>query len=50
MTRPPPPVPEDLDLRDFQYMPLDVLRLRDSDLSTLASGEQFKAAGLDRPQ
>lgn len=46
MTRPPPPVPEDLDLRDFQYMPLDVLRLRDSDLSTLASGDQFKAAVL----
>lgn len=39
-----PPVPPDLDLRDFQYMPLDVARLVDSDLNALASGDEFKAA------
>lgn len=44
--RPAPPVPVDLDLRDFPFMPLDVLRLRDSDLATLATGEEFKAAVL----
>jgi uncharacterized protein DUF1376 len=43
---PPPPVPADLDLRDFPFMPLDVLRLRDSDLATLATGDEFKAAVL----
>lgn len=44
--RPDPLVPPEVDLRDFGYMPLDVLRLRDSDLATLATGEQFKAAVL----
>ncbi len=39
-----PPVPADLDLRDFQYMPLDVVRLVDSDLTAIASGDEFKAA------
>ena len=39
-----PPVPADLDLRDFQYMPLDVVRLVDSDLTAVASGDEFKAA------
>ncbi len=39
-----PPVPSDLDLRDFQYMPLDVVRLVDSDLAALASGEEFRCA------
>lgn len=43
---PDPPVPGDVDLRDFQFMPLDVLRLRDSDIAGLASGEEFKAAVL----
>lgn len=43
---PAPPVPADLDLRDFPFMPLDVLRLRDSDLATLATGDEFKAAVL----
>ena len=41
-----PPVPADLDLRDFQFMPLDVVRLVDSDLTAIASGEEFKAAVL----
>jgi len=30
---PPPPVPEDCDLQDFTFMPLQVARLRDSDLA-----------------
>src|SRR5258708_2302693 len=41
-----PLVPANVDLRDFPFMPLDVLRLRDSDLATLATGEEFKAAVL----
>jgi hypothetical protein len=43
---PAPLVPADVDLRDFGYLPLDVVRLRDSDLSTHATGEAFKAAVL----
>jgi hypothetical protein len=39
-----PLVPTNVDLRDFGFMPLDVLRLRDSDLTALSSGEEFKAA------
>lgn len=41
-----PLVPLHVDLRDFAFMPLDVLRLRDSDLATLSTGDQFKAAVL----
>lgn len=41
-----PLTPADLDLRDFDWMPLDVARLRDSDLSVLASGDAFRAAVL----
>lgn len=41
-----PLVPAEVDLRDFAFMPLDVLRLRDSDLVTHASGDAFKAAVL----
>ena len=43
---PEPLVPADVDLRDFQYMPLDVVRLRDSSLAAKASGEEFRAAVL----
>lgn len=43
---PDPFVPADLDLRDFHTMPLDVVRLRDSDLSVTATGEEFRAAIL----
>ncbi len=39
-----PLTPAGLDLRDFPYMPLDVVRLRDSDLAILSSGEGFRAA------
>lgn len=41
----PPPVPPDADLRDFDYMPLEVRRLRDSDLSG-ADAEGFRLAVL----
>lgn len=41
---PAPLTPADLDLRDFPYMPLDVVRLRDSDLMALTTAEGFRAA------
>jgi hypothetical protein len=41
---PPPLVPVDVDLRDFAFMPLDVVRLRDSDIAALATGDEFRAA------
>jgi len=41
-----PLVPAGLDLREFDWMPLDVKRLRDSDLSVLATGDAFRAAVL----
>lgn len=34
------------DLRDFAYMPLDVVRLRDSDIAALATGDEFRCAVL----
>ncbi len=43
---PDPLTTPDLDLRGFTYMPLEVVRLRDSDLVVLASGEEFRAAVL----
>lgn len=41
---PEPFTPADADLRDFAYMPLDVVRLRDSNLSVLATGDEFRTA------
>ncbi|GAB3249101.1 DUF1376 domain-containing protein [Chitinimonas naiadis] len=41
-----PLTPSNCDLRDFAFMPLDVVRLRDSDLSALSSGDEFRAAVL----
>lgn len=41
-----PLVSAEIDLRDFPYMPLDVVRLRDSDLSAISSAEGFRAAVL----
>lgn len=41
---PPPPVPADVDLRGMSFMPLDVVRLLDSDLFALSTGDEFKAA------
>jgi hypothetical protein len=46
MDLPEPLTPSDLDLRDFGWMPLEVKRLRDSDLSVLAPGDAFRAAVL----
>lgn len=43
---PSPPLPADCDLRSFPYMPLDVVRLRDSDTAALPSAEGFRAAVL----
>lgn len=44
--RPAPLVGADVDLRDFQYMPLDVQRLRDSDLASSETPEACWAAVL----
>lgn len=44
--RPPPMVPIDCDLGDFQFMPLDVARLRDSGLASDESPEACWAAVL----
>lgn len=43
---PDPLVPPEVDLRDFAFMPLHVVRLRDSGLSAKATGDQFRAAVL----
>lgn len=43
---PQPLTPPDCDLRDFQYMELDVRRLRDSEFAAGASGEAFRAGVL----
>ncbi|MGL4651555.1 MAG: DUF1376 domain-containing protein [Caldilineaceae bacterium] len=44
--RPDPLVSTEVDLRDFAFMPLDVVRLRDSGLTAKASGDEFRAAVL----
>lgn len=41
---PQPLTPADCDLRSFQFMPLDVVRLRDSDIAVMVSGEEFRSA------
>jgi uncharacterized protein YdaU (DUF1376 family) len=46
MIAPDPPVPPECDCRGLPFMPLDVVRLRDSDLAALATGDEFKAAVL----
>ena len=43
---PAPLVPAEVDLRDFAFMPLDVVRLRDSDIATKAKGDEFRCAVL----
>ncbi|TDR90319.1 uncharacterized protein DUF1376 [Enterovirga rhinocerotis] len=45
-SRPAPLVPADCDLRDFAFMPLDVARLRDSDLAANETPEACWAAVL----
>jgi len=44
--KPEPLTPADLDLRDFEWMPLQVVRLRDSGIVVVASAEAFRAAVL----
>lgn len=41
---PQPLTPADCDLRGLPYMPLDVIRLLDSDMFAEATGDEFKAA------
>ena len=41
-----PLVSAEVDLRDFSFMPLDVVRLRDSGLTAKATGDEFRAAVL----
>lgn len=41
---PAPLVTTDVDLRDFTFMPLDVVRLRDSDMAAMPDAEVFRAA------
>jgi hypothetical protein len=43
---PTPLTPADCNLRDFSFMPLDVSRLRDSDLAGLSTGNEFRSAVL----
>ncbi|MFX7021136.1 DUF1376 domain-containing protein, partial [Acinetobacter baumannii] len=43
---PDPLIDSDVDLRDFAYMPLDVVRFRDSDFTAITDGEAFKAGVL----
>ena len=40
---PDPLIPPGTNLRSFPFMPLDVTRLRDSDLVAVAPGEEFRA-------
>ena len=46
MYKPDPLTPADCDLRDFPYMPLDVVRLRDSEAAVLLTPAEFRAAIL----
>jgi hypothetical protein len=41
---PPPLVPAIVDLREFAYMPLDVVRLRDSETAVRTRGDEFRCA------
>lgn len=41
-----PLTPAGCDLREFPFMPLDVVRLRDSDISAISSGDEFRCAVL----
>lgn len=43
---PAPLTSPDCDLRGLPYMPLEVQRLRDSDLALISTGDEFKAAML----
>ncbi|WP_218946012.1 DUF1376 domain-containing protein [Acinetobacter sp. YH12124] len=41
-----PLIPNNIDLRSFEFMPLDVVRLRDSDFAALVNAEAFRAGIL----
>jgi hypothetical protein len=43
---PEPMTPPESDVRKFSYMPLDVVRLRDSEMACLESGEAFRCGVL----
>ena len=43
---PAPLIPPGTNLRSFPFMPLDVTRLRESDLAAIATGDEFRAAML----
>ena len=44
MEFPDPLTPADCDVRALPFMPLDVVRVLDSDLFAISSGDEFKAA------
>lgn len=44
MTDNKPLTSADCDLRDFPFMPLDVVRLRDADITALSTGDEFRCA------
>jgi len=44
MTERAPLVPPEVDLRGLRWMPIDTVRLLDSDLNAISTGEQFRAA------
>ncbi len=43
---PVPPIASDVDLRDFKFLPLDVVRLRDCAMVDAVTGDEFLAAVL----
>lgn len=43
---PDPLTPPDCDLQEFAFMPLDVVRLRDSSIAIKATGDEFRCAVL----
>lgn len=43
---PDPLTPPDCSLHEFPFMPLDVARLRDSDIAAIATGDEFRCAVL----
>lgn len=45
-TLPAPLTPADCNLQDFAFMPLDVVRLRDSDLAVTSEADEFRCAVL----
>jgi hypothetical protein len=43
VAHPAPPIPRDVDLRDFRFMPLDVVQLQNSETWAMADGWTAKA-------